>query len=199
MKIRDSGMPDEEVWERFFDAPLILSKLDFACEGEDVVDFGCGYGTFSLAAARLTSGTVHALDLEPDMIAVTAAKAQRSHLTNVRAVARDFVAVGSGLRSASVAYAMLFNVLHAEDAAGLLREACRVLRPNGVLAVIHWVHDDSTPRGPALSIRPRPEQVIAWALETGFVLQGSVISLPPHHYGLVARKPEADPQVSRVV
>jgi SAM-dependent methyltransferase len=189
MKIRDSGMPDEEMWESFFDAPLILRKLDFAYESEDVVDFGCGYGTFSLAAARFTSGTVHALDVEPEMIAVTTAKAQRSHLANVEAVVRDFVALGSGLRTASVAYAMLFNVLHAEDAAGLLREALRVLRPNGVLAVIHWIHDDGTPRGPALSIRPRPEQVIAWATEVGFVPQGSVISLQPHHYGLVARKP----------
>jgi predicted RNA methylase len=115
MKIRDSGMPDQETWESFFDAPLILRQLDFACESEDVVDFGCGYGTFSLAAARLTSGTVHALDIEPEMIAVTAAKAQSSRLTNIKAVARDFVATGSGLRSASVAYAMLFNILHAED------------------------------------------------------------------------------------
>jgi SAM-dependent methyltransferase len=189
MKIRDSGMPDETTWESFFDAPLILKRLDFACESEDVVDFGCGYGTFSLAAARLTTGTVHALDVDADMIAVTAAKAHRSNLSNINAVARDFVAAGSGLRVASVAYAMLFNVLHAEDAAGLLREAFCVLRPNGLLAVIHWVHDAGTPRGPALDIRPRPEQVVAWARETGFRLQGSVISLPPHHYGVVARKP----------
>jgi SAM-dependent methyltransferase len=189
MKIRDSGMPDETTWESFFDAPLILKRLDFACESDDVVDFGCGYGTFSLAAARLTTGTVHALDVDADMIAVTAAKAHRSNLSNINAVARDFVAAGSGLRAASVAYAMLFNVLHAEDAAGLLREAFRVLRPNGLLAVIHWVHDAGTPRGPALDIRPRPEQVVAWARETGFRLQGSVISLPPHHYGVVARKP----------
>jgi SAM-dependent methyltransferase len=109
MKIRDSGMPDEKTWESFFDAPLILKRLDFECESEDVVDFGCGYGTFALAAARFTSGTVYALDVEPEMIAATAANAQRSNLSNVKAIARDFVATGSGLRDASVAYAMLLH------------------------------------------------------------------------------------------
>jgi hypothetical protein len=38
----------------------------------------------------------------------------------------------------------------------LLREAFRILRPHGVLGVIHWVHDARTPRGPDLRIRPRP-------------------------------------------
>lgn len=38
---------------------------------------------------------------------------------------------GTGLPDGSVAYVMLFNVLHAEDADSLLREALRVLRTNG--------------------------------------------------------------------
>ena len=55
MKVRDSGMPDEATWERFFDARQILTELAFTDPKADVVDFGCGYGTFTAAAARLTS------------------------------------------------------------------------------------------------------------------------------------------------
>ena len=189
MKIRDSGMPDEHSWERFFDARHILRQLGLIRGHEAVVDFGCGYGTFSIAAARMTTGTIHALDIDPNMVAETTSRARQSGLSNVRAIERDFVANGSGLSAGSVDYAMLFNILHAEEVTELLREALRVLRPEGTLAIIHWVHDARTPRGPPLSIRPRPEQCALWAAEAGFQLSGAPVELPPHHFGLVARKP----------
>jgi SAM-dependent methyltransferase len=192
MKVRDSGMPDETMWARFFDARRVLTALDFTDADADVVDFGCGYGTFTVAAARLTNGTVYALDIDTAMIAATAAKAASFALDNVTAIARDFVAQGTGLPSASTDYAMLFNILHAEHPVELLREALRVLRPGGKVAVIHWIHDAATPRGPALSIRPRPEQCRAWAQQAGFECDMPTITLPPHHYGLLGRKPHAD-------
>jgi SAM-dependent methyltransferase len=189
MKIRDSGMPDRQMWEGFFDAAIVLRQLGFSSTTEDVADLGCGYGTFSIPAAQLTSGTVHAFDIDPDMVAATSASARSLGLSNVRAVERDFVTEGTGLPAESIAYAMLFNVLHAEDAAGLLRQVFRVLRPGGVLGIIHWVYDAGTPRGPDLSIRPRPDQCSEWARQVGFESQESAIMLPPYHYGLVARKP----------
>jgi SAM-dependent methyltransferase len=189
MKVRDSGMPDETVWERFFDARQILAELAFTDSEADAVEFGCGYGTFTVAAARLTSGTVHALDIDPDMLAATAARAASLGLLNVTVIERDFVAEGSGLPDASTGYAMLFNILHAEDPLRLLREASRVLRDGGKVAVIHWVHDIATPRGPDLAIRPRPEQCRGWLGQSGFELVVPEVSLPPYHYGIVAQKP----------
>ena len=189
MKIRDSGMPDEHSWERFFDAGHVLRRLGLNGGYEDVVDFGCGYGTFSIAAARMTTGTIYALDIDPNMVAETSSRAQQLGLTNVRATERDFVADGADLPPGSVDYAMLFNILHAEDVTGLLEEALRVLRPGGTLGIIHWIHDARTPRGPPLSIRPRPEQCMQWASDAGFQLSCTPIELPPYHYGLVARKP----------
>lgn len=187
MKVRDSGMPEENAWERFFDAPSVLRALELKHD-VDVVEFGCGYGTFTTAAAALTTGTVYALDIEAQMVARTAAKASQLGLANVNAIQRDFVATGTGLKASSVAYAMLFNILHAEDSLGLLREAFRVLRPGGITGIMHWLHDASTPRGPDLSIRPRPEQCVDWAEQAGFIVDRSPIALPPYHYGIVARK-----------
>lgn len=186
MKTRESGMPEESMWAGFFDPAKVLQALRLAPECGDVVDFGCGYGTFTLPAARMVSGTVHSLDIEPEMIESTRAKAEQEGLKNVRACLRDFVAEGSGLPRASVDYVMLFNILHAECPDMLLRESARILKPHGLLAIIHWRYDPSTPRGPSMEIRPRPEQCRDWALAHGFVLLApGTVDLPPYHYGMV--------------
>ncbi len=190
MKVRDSGMPDEKMWEGFFDAAQVLAQLEFVVHGGDVVEFGCGYGTFTVAAARLTAGIVYALDIDPEMIRATEARSQTEGLTNVKTVQRDFIAEGTGLPDHSVAYAMLFNILHAEDPAALIREAHRVLRPGGRAGVIHWRYDATTPRGPDLTIRPRPEQCLGWVQQAGFEISMDLVALPPYHYGLVGRKTE---------
>ena len=196
MKIRDSGMPDEEMWSAFFDADRILAQLGLNDPTADVVEFGCGYGIFTVAAAVRTSGTVFALDIDPSMIEATQRKARASGLNNVRALLRDFVRHGTGLPGDSMGCAMLFNILHAENPDDLLREAHRVLRPGGKVGVIHWNPDPATPRGPDLSIRPRPEQCQAWACAAGFRLTIPFISLHPYHFGLVATKP-APPDQSK--
>jgi len=61
MKVRDSGMPDEEIWAGFFDPAAVLNIFGLNQGVQDLVEFGCGYGTFTLAAAGIASGTVYAL------------------------------------------------------------------------------------------------------------------------------------------
>ena len=189
MKARESGMPEEQLWDSFFAPAETLRKLQLTPACRAVVDFGCGYGTFTVAAARITPGTVFALDLEAEMLAATQVKADAGRLRNVRTLLRDFAAEGSGLREGEADYAMLFNILHAEEPEVLLREARRVLAPGGKLAIIHWNYDPSTPRGPSMAIRPRPEQCVAWAESAGFrLLPPGVVDLPPYHYGMVLER-----------
>ena len=190
VKVRDSGMPEPMVWERYFDAPAVLAALGLTAACGDVAEFGCGYGTFTLPAARIVSGTVHAFDIDDEMLITTRIKAMEEEVLDKVAFARrDFVKNGTGLSDASVDYAMLFNILHGEDPAVLLREACRILRPGGCAGVMHWIHDEKTPRGPAMAIRPRPEQCRAWLEEAGFSCPApGVVDLPPYHYGLVGCK-----------
>ena len=54
MKARESGMPEESVWAGFFAPEAVLRKLGLTSSCGDVVDFGCGYGTFTIPAARLS-------------------------------------------------------------------------------------------------------------------------------------------------
>ncbi len=188
MKVRDSGMPDEAMWDRFFDPSDILSRLGLTPETSSAVDLGCGYGTFTIPAARRIDGTVHGFDIEPEMIAVTGSKAKSAGLTNVQLHLRDFVSEGTGLPDASVGFVMLFNILHAEHPDRLLHEAYRILAPGGTAAVMHWVSDRLTPRGPSLDIRPSPADCLKWMTGAGFTIEDGVVDLPPYHFGIVGRK-----------
>jgi len=183
-------MPDPSYWDTFFNPNCILARLDCGGPCGDVVEFGCGYGTFTVAAAGAVEGRVLALDIEPDLVALTTDKAREVGLTNVTARVRDFVADGTGLPDGCAGYAMLFNILHLEDPVALLREARRVLAPGGLVAAIHWRTDIATPRGPSMPIRPSAEQCRAWGHEAGleFVRYESLCCCS-WHWGLVMRTP----------
>lgn len=185
MKLRDSGMPEEEYWESLFDVPLVLSALGIDSSTEDVAELGCGYGTFSIPIARAIDGTLYTFDVEPEMLARTAERAEQAGLTNVVPQFRDVMAQGFAVPS-PVDAVLLFNILHCEQPERLFGHAIEALKSGGKLLVIHWRYDDRTPRGPSLDIRPRPETIIAWANATGQLrADGGVLDLPPWHYGIV--------------
>ncbi len=180
-------MPPQNYWDSFFDVEMILDALRLDAARRDVLEFGCGYGTFTVAATRRISGKVIALDLDPEMLEATRETARQAGVDNIEYCLRDFVADGSGLCDGSVDYAMLFNILHGEEPVKLLAEARRNLCPGGLLGVIHWNYDETTPRGPPLDIRPKPEQCLSWAQDAGFSAESDIIDLPPYHYGFVMR------------
>lgn len=191
MKMRDSGMPEEDYWETLLDVPLILDQFGVNGTLSDVVELGCGYGTFSLPVARRITGTLNTVDIEPEMVRRTAERAAKEGIPNLHCDLRDVMKDGFGVSDASQDAALLFNILHCEQPVALLSEVARVVRPSGSVLVIHWRYDPATPRGPSLDIRPQPEQIIAWAEQTGTLkVDEGVIDLPPWHYGLRLRRSE---------
>jgi SAM-dependent methyltransferase len=178
-------MPDEDLWEQFFDVELILERLGVAGL-TDLAELGCGYGTFTVPVARRLLGTLHAYDMDEAMAARTEEKAAAAGLANVVVERRDVLEQGFGLPPRSQDGCLLFNILHHDEPVAILSAAADIVRPGGRLFVIHWRHDPETPRGPDLSIRPRPAQIADWAGETGVLdPAGGVLDLPPWHFGLV--------------
>ncbi len=81
-------MPDEEYWSTFFDPDCVLNEL--GCKGTiDVLEFGCGYGNFTIAAARLISGTVFTNDIDTSMVKRTMHHAREQGLQNIVAEVQD--------------------------------------------------------------------------------------------------------------
>jgi hypothetical protein len=60
-------MPEEALWGSFFDVEGILDRL--GCRGieGDILEFDCGYGTFTIPAAQRFKGNgrLFGLDIEP--------------------------------------------------------------------------------------------------------------------------------------
>ncbi|MCY3414398.1 MAG: class I SAM-dependent methyltransferase [Candidatus Heimdallarchaeota archaeon] len=154
MKIEDSGMPEESYWRSFFDPEYIFSTLEIRQPGI-VADFGAGYGVFTFVIAHFAE-KVYALDIDPSMIEHICVK---SHRDNIIAKCLDFTQ-DCGLDDSSIDTVLLFNILHGDDLQPLLSEVNRILKANGLVAVIHWNYDDTTPRGPPMTIRKSPHQII---------------------------------------
>jgi SAM-dependent methyltransferase len=160
---------------------------------ESIAEFGTGYGTFTIPAAKRTSGVVYTFDIEPELVTLVRRRARELGLSNIRVEVRDFVAQGTGLPSRSIDHAMLYNLLHVEEPVWLLKEAFCILKPARVLSIIHWKYNSTTPRGPSMGIRPRPEQCPAWAEAAGFkfVRDQDLSACCHHHYGMLLVRPHA--------
>lgn len=103
--------------------------------GMKVLDFGCGPGSFSVAAAEVVGpkGVVYAVDIHPLALKAVQKTAQRRGFNNVRAVPGEGMA---GIDGGTIDVVLLYDVLH--DLAEpdlILAELHRVLTPNGVLSV----------------------------------------------------------------
>ena len=181
-------MPEEKMWKKFFDVEKILNELEVNNEIESLVEFGFGYGTFTIPASRKSQGMVYAYDIEDTLKIELETKLKANNITNVRLINRDFIADGTGLQSEETDYCMLFNILHAEESTNILKEAFRILKKGGRVGVIHWNYDPSTPRGPSMSIRPKPDELKNMLTEAGFSILKHNINLPPYHYGILAQK-----------
>ncbi len=184
-KGRESGMPDIDCWESFFDAPCILSRIGCVPSMGTAVEFGCGYGTFTIPTAQIISGQVIALDIDQEMVDRTNCRAKAVGLTNVSAQARDFVQDGTGMLDRSADFVLLFNILHIEHASLILQETGRVLKKGGIAAIIHWRSDIQTPRGPSTAIRPSLHQCQSWAEQAGLSYFSSMeFACCAWHWGL---------------
>lgn len=187
MKVRDSGMPDEEMWSEFFDAQTILGQMELTSELKNVVDLGSGYGTFSIPAAQIIDGTIHAFDIEPEMIEILQLKAGQLNIQHIESHLQDFIKEGTGLPDNSADYVMLFNILHNENPGQILDETFRILKPGAKAGIIHWRSDIPTPRGPQLDIRPKPAECRNWAEESGFSITKE-LTIKPYHFGIIIQK-----------
>lgn len=181
-------MPAEKMWAGFFNVELILSELHINSKVNNLVEIGSGYGTFTVPAARQITGKLYAFDIEKEMLDIVKQKLSNGHLVNVIPEKRDILTQTTGLADNSIDYVMLFNILHHDSPTDFFNEAYRILKPKGKVGILHWRSDISTPRGPDLSIRPKPDQILQWIDKLKFNIYKEPVIIEPYHFGLIISK-----------
>lgn len=102
--------------------------------GFQILDYGCGPGGYSMAAAELAgkSGKVYALDIHPLAIQRVQDSASKKRLTNMETIRSD---CDTGLPDRSIDVVLLYDTFHALSKPNeVLEELHRVLKSNGVLS-----------------------------------------------------------------
>lgn len=189
--IRESCMPSKEIWEGFFSPNKIVQTLISPTQSHcNIVELGCGYGTFTIPSSELSNTDVFAFDINDDHLCYLQSEITKRKIENIKLIKHDFINNGITVSDGSVDHVMMYNLLHLEDPISLLQEVKRALKEDGTISIIHWRCDITTPRGPDLSIRPTPEQCCDWLKETGFIYvqNKDISSFAPYHYAITARK-----------
>src|SRR3954470_5546474 len=127
--------------------------------GADVVDIGCGGGTYTRAWHGLGAGTVTGVDISTPILA--SARAAHRDLTGVTFRIGEASATGLPDGCADVVFERAL-VHHVRDLGPVATEAARLLRPGGVLLIQDRTPEDvaqpgsvTHPRGWLFEIFPR--------------------------------------------
>jgi len=118
-----------------FKDPMNKIKKANIKSGDFVLDYGCGPGSYSLAAAEVVgdSGKIFAADIHPLGIKRIKKKAAKKGLTNIYTILTD---CDTGLEENSIDVVICFDTLHAlRNLTGNIKEFHRVLKPNAILSV----------------------------------------------------------------
>jgi len=130
---------DEHAFKRWLarNAEQVLAAADVG-PGRNVLDYGCGRGLFTLAAARMvgSNGAVHAVDVSTECLDVVRQETRRQGLSNVATFQLDPTTDLASCLPRPVHTVLLYDVLQVvDDKARLLSALCDVLKPHGTLSV----------------------------------------------------------------
>jgi len=141
-------------------------------KGITFLDVACGRGAYSLAIADIIgeNGQVYAVDLWEEGIGVLREEAASKGIQNMTTFVSD-VAQHIPVEDDSVDVCLMATVLHDLVAdkvdRKVMKEIIRVIKPNGVLAIVEFYKKEGSP-GPPKPVRLSPEEVDQMVSAYGF-------------------------------
>ena len=166
------------------DVDKFFNELDLK-NGITFLDIACGRGAYCLAASKIVGekGRVYGVDLWAEGIELLNSAAEEKKVRNITAFVSD---AGKRLPVADhcIDVCLMATVLHdfVEDKIDqeALHEAARVLKPDGILAIMEFKNIDGPP-GPPRHIRLAPEQVDDMLTPYGFTRE-HFTAVGPYNY-----------------
>ncbi|MGD0235895.1 MAG: methyltransferase domain-containing protein [Syntrophorhabdales bacterium] len=153
------------------DAKKLFERLSIK-EGSTFVDLGCGRGEYAIEAALHIGqeGAVYAVDLWEEGLVVLGTEAEFRGLSQLKVLAAD-ICTTLPIQAQSVDVCFIATVLHDLVREGCadetLEEARRILRPQGLLAIVEFKKFDGHP-GPSIDVKLSSDQVEKVVAAHGF-------------------------------
>jgi ubiquinone/menaquinone biosynthesis C-methylase UbiE len=170
--------------EGFLNPQQILKNISLT-ESMVACDFGCGSGGWVIPLAKeLKSGMVYGVDIMEDTISALNGKALAEKLFNVKTIVGN-VEKGIKMPDGYFDLVLMTNLLfQIDDKYGVLSEAKRVLKSNGIVLIVDWEKD--APIG-AKEGRVSVEEAKEMASRAGFAVEKE-FKAGNFHWGLILRK-----------
>jgi len=131
----------------FFPPKDLLKEVGME-PGFQVLDYGCGPGSYILPLAELVgnTGEIYALDIAPSAIQSVQNIASKKQLANVETILSD---CKTGLPDNSIDVILLYDILHElSEPSKVFEELHRILKPEGVISISdhHLKEDEIVPQ-----------------------------------------------------
>jgi len=156
-------------------------------EGSKIIDFGCGFGHYTKAAARAVGndGTVIGIESNKQIVRTVKKELDALSLDNVELIPEKFVDKLS-LDNSSADCVLLYDVIHGggTNRFALYSEAQRVLKKNGILSILPF-HLSNFRDEEGKKKKYKIEQIIKEVEDCGFylksVIEGKGIHFEKYH------------------
>jgi ubiquinone/menaquinone biosynthesis C-methylase UbiE len=157
------------------DFEKVVVELDLQ-KGATFLDMACGNGEYALRFSKIIGdeGLIYAVDLWEDNINRLIKTLSAAGIKNIEALVADVsepMPIGNDSIDICLMATVLHDLIQANTAEGAIKEAARVLKPHGLLAIIEFKKVDGPP-GPPIHIRLRPQDVESIVEPFGFNKKG---------------------------
>lgn len=155
-----------------------------------VVHLGCGAGFYLVPAAKIVGkkGRAIGIDILPQMLTETAARARREGVADIVETIRADLEQpqGSRLPEAIADCVLVANIFHQSDPRTILMEARRILKPDGALVLVEW-EATASPLGPPTGHRLSRREATGLIEKVGLTITQE-FTPSDYHYGFILKK-----------
>jgi ubiquinone/menaquinone biosynthesis C-methylase UbiE len=140
---------------------------------ESVLDVGAGSGYLTIPAAKLTSGTVYALDMDTRMLNVIDRKAKAANIKNIQLLqgSIDDIRIPDG----SLDFALASLILHeVRPLYKVFQQIGRIMKMGGHFLCLEYEKEERAVSGPPMQIRIPSMEMEQELINAGFSIMKKV-------------------------